>query len=291
MRPLNLIPPEERRGESAPLRVGVLSYAIVGVLAAALVAVVALVLTANDINDSKTQLASLQARQAAAQEAAAKLAPYNDFASLTTSRNATVTSLAQSRFDWERVLHELALVIPPDVTLVNLSAAATGASAASTSTTGSSPVSGPSLQLSGCAKGQEGVASLLAALRDIDGVTRVGMQSSQLSDAEAGQASAGTTGTGGCDTSSKAANFQITVAFDAVTVAAPTGATGAAGVPAAGTTTTPAPTTTTPAAGTAPASDTSGVAQTQNEQATANASADNQTRKARNAAGAVGAGQ
>lgn len=289
MRPLNLIPPEERRGEGAPLRVGVLSYAIVGVLAAALVAVVALVLTSNDINANKTKLASLQARQAAAQEAAAKLAPYNDFASLTTSRNATVTSLAQSRFDWQRVLQELALVIPPDVTLVNLSAAATGTTAASTSTTGGSPVSGPSLQLNGCAKGQEGVALLLAALRDIDGVTRVGMQSSRLSDEESGQA--GTAATGGCDTSSKAANFQITVAFDAVTVPAATGTTGATGVPATGTTTTPAPTTTTPAAGTAPTADTSGAAQAQNEQATANASADNQTRKARNAAGALGAGQ
>jgi Tfp pilus assembly protein PilN len=289
MRPLNLIPPEERRGESAPLRAGVLSYVIVGVLGAALVAVVALVLISNDINDSKSQLASLQARQAAAQEAAAKLAPYNDFASLTQSRNATVTSLAQSRFDWDRVLQELALVIPPDVTLVNLSAAATGASAASASTTGGSSVSGPSLQLSGCAKGQEGVAQLLAALRDIDGVTRVGMQSSQLSDEQAGTASAADSG--GCDTSTKAANFQITVAFDAVPVAAPTGTTGATGVPAAGVTTTPAPATTTPAAGTAPTADTSGAAQAQTEQATANASADNQTRKARNAADAVGAGQ
>jgi Tfp pilus assembly protein PilN len=291
VRPLNLIPPEERRGESAPLRVGALSYAIVGVLAAALIAVVALVLTTNGINESKTQLASLQVRLVAAQEAAAKLAPYNDFASLTQSRNATVTSLAQSRFDWDRVLQELALVIPPDVTLVNLSAAATGASAASTSTTGAAPVSGPSLQLSGCAKGQEGVAELLAALRDIDGVTRVGMQSSQLSDEESGQASAGTAATGGCDTSSKAANFQITVAFDAVTVAAPTGTTGATGVPVAGATTTPAPATTTPAAGTTPTADNSGVAQTQTEQATANASADNQTRKAGNAADALGGGK
>ena len=30
MRPVNLIPPEERRGDHAPLRAGALSYVIVG---------------------------------------------------------------------------------------------------------------------------------------------------------------------------------------------------------------------------------------------------------------------
>ena len=35
MRPVNLIPPEDRRGEQAPLRTGPLAYVLVGALVAA----------------------------------------------------------------------------------------------------------------------------------------------------------------------------------------------------------------------------------------------------------------
>ena len=45
MRPVNLIPPEQRRGEQAPLRTGPLPYIVVGALVAVLVGVTALVLT------------------------------------------------------------------------------------------------------------------------------------------------------------------------------------------------------------------------------------------------------
>ncbi len=279
MRPLNLTPPEDRRGDSAPLRAGALSYVIVGVLAAALVAVVALVLTSNSINEDKSELASLEARQAAAQQAAASLAPYDEFATLSQSRNQTVAELARSRFDWERVLQELALVIPSDVTLESVTATATAASATTTPTEGG--ITGPSLEISGCADGQEGTARFLASLRDIDGVTRVGMQSSTLADAESGPDAAA--GGSGCE-SKGAANFQITVAFDAVPTTAPATDTGV--VPAT-TETTPAPATDSTAA---PAATDGGVAATEGEQQDAVDSADNQTRKAGNAAGAVGAG-
>jgi Tfp pilus assembly protein PilN len=276
MRPLNLIPPEDRRGDSAPLRAGALSYAVVGVLAVALIAVVALVLTSNKINDNKSQLASLQAREAAAQQAAAGLAPYDNFATLTEARSATVSSLARSRFDWERVLNELALVIPEDVTLESF--AATSAADATSGSATDSSVSGPSLDIAGCADGQEGTARFLSALRDIDGVTRVGMQSSTLNDVEAGAVASGGTG---CEARPDAAKFAITVAFDAVPTAsvAPTD-------PAATPATTP-PATTTPSAST-PTSNDGGVAQTEGEQQSAADSASGQTRKATNAANAVG---
>jgi Tfp pilus assembly protein PilN len=276
MRPLNLIPPEERRGDSAPLRAGALSYIVVGVLAAALLAVVTLVLTSNDINDSKSQLASLQVREAAAEQASQSLAPYDNFATLATSRNATVLSLARSRFDWERVLQELALVIPSDVTLQSINATATAGGGGADAT-----VSGPSLQIDGCADGQEGTARLLAALRDIDGVTRVGMQSSALADGASGpSAGAPTTGCA----ASGAATFQITVAFDAVPAAA-TAPADASGVPA--TTTTTPPATETTATNTTSTPD-GGIAQTQSEQQDAANSAADQTGKAHNAASTVG---
>ncbi len=287
MRPLNLTPPEERRGDNAPLRVGALSYVIVGVLAVALVIVTALVLTNNKINDNRTELAQLQARQASAQQAAASLAPYQDFASLTSARNATVSTLAKSRFDWDRVLQELALVIPEDVTLESLTGTATAASStAAAPTGGASDTTGPTLEISGCAQGQEGTARFLASLRDIDGVTRVGMQSSALGTTDSGTAAAPTSpdsGATGCDARTGVADFQITVAFDAVPVAA-TDSTSAA-TPAAATTTpttTPAPTA---------SSNDGGVAQTQGEQANAVNSANQQTRRATDRANTVGVGK
>ncbi len=72
MRPVNLIPPEERRGELAPLRTGVLSYVIVGVLGLALLGVVAIVLTGNSISEKESDLASLEARKLAADQRAAR---------------------------------------------------------------------------------------------------------------------------------------------------------------------------------------------------------------------------
>jgi Tfp pilus assembly protein PilN len=251
VRPVNLIPPEDRRGDHAPLRAGPTSYAIVAVLAVALIGAVLVVLTGNQISDSKTQIAELEVRKAQAEVSAAGLAPYEQFASLEQARSETVSSLAQSRFDWERVLNELALVVPRRVTLENLTGTAgVGVSVSSDTAAASTDVSitGPSLQITGCAEGQKGTARLLAALKDIDGVTRVGMQSSELGDETAAAAATSSTDSGGgdapttsCQTKPSVAHFQITVAFDAVPVpptATPPTATAPATAPATTTTTT-----------------------------------------------------
>ena len=47
MRPVNLIPPESRRGQNAPLRSGPLPYIAIGALVAVLLGVTALVLVGN----------------------------------------------------------------------------------------------------------------------------------------------------------------------------------------------------------------------------------------------------
>ena len=295
MRPVNLLPPEDRRGEHAPLRAGFASYAIIGVLVVALLGVVLVIMTGNQITDSKAELASLQARQAQADLAASKLAPYQDFATLSAARSETVSSLAQTRFDWERVLNELALVIPHRVTLDSLTGSAGAGGADSGASTSADPsITGPSLQLAGCAEGQNGVARFLAALRDIDGVTRVGMQSSQLgeqSDAATGAAApapGGDATASSCQTKPSIARFEITVAFDAVPV--PESATvPPTGTPTPATTTSPVPATTT---STTPATttDDSGVAATQSEEQAAKDSADQQVSDAHSGAAAVGMG-
>ncbi len=62
MRPVNLIPPEDRRGDRAPLRSGPLSYIVVGALGVVLLAVTLLVTTKNDIADKEAQVDQLERR-------------------------------------------------------------------------------------------------------------------------------------------------------------------------------------------------------------------------------------
>jgi hypothetical protein len=134
-----------------------------------------------------------------------------------------VQSLADSRFDWERVMRELSLILPSNVWLVSLNAsAAPGVSAEGGSSGGSSgglrgASAGPALEMSGCAAGQTAVAGFVTALKDIGGVTRVGVESSELAGKEGG---AGSGGGGGedCRTRHFIASFSLVVAFDAAPV-------------------------------------------------------------------------
>lgn len=224
MRPVNLIPLEDRRGEHAPLRTGPLPYVLLGALVALLIGVTALVLVGNEISDSEDEVAKLKAEDAAASAKAQRLASYTQFRDVSEQRVATVQSLADSRFDWERVMRELALVLPADTWLTSLTANAGGETGSSGGGSGSglgATVLGPTLELSGCSTGQEAVAGFVTALKDIDGVTRVGVQSSELAD----KASGGTGGGGGgasggdeCRTRNFIAKFEIVVAFDAAPV-------------------------------------------------------------------------
>src|SRR5947208_16321319 len=105
------MPPEDR-GQRRPTRTGSLAYVVMGALVLALVGVTAVVMTTNSISDKKSQVANLEAQQANLQAEIAKVQSYADLASLEQNRVDTVTSLAESRFDWSRVLREPALVLP-----------------------------------------------------------------------------------------------------------------------------------------------------------------------------------
>jgi Tfp pilus assembly protein PilN len=219
MRPVNLIPPEQRRGESSPLRTGPLPYVILGALVLAIAGVSALVLTENQISEHKDEIVTLKREDAIAQARAKRLTAYAQFQANTEQRILTVSSLANSRFDWERVMRELALILPSDVWLTELTATATpsasvGGSSSAALRTGTA---GPALALGGCARGQEGVAGFVTALKDIDGVTRVGVESSELASKE-GEAGSGKSGGSDCRTRHFIAQFSIVVAFDAAPV-------------------------------------------------------------------------
>jgi Tfp pilus assembly protein PilN len=225
MRPVNLIPAEERRGQHAPLRSGALVYVLLGALVAVLVGVTALVLTGNQISDRESEVARLQVEDAEAIAKVERLAAYTQFRDLSQQRVATVASLAESRFDWERVMRELALILPDDAWLVSLTATATptvsvgeggGEGGGGTGLRAATP--GPALELSGCADGQEAVAGFVTALKDIEGVTRVGVQSSELSDEEGSGEGGGAKGGDDCRTRDFIAKFELVVAFDAAPI-------------------------------------------------------------------------
>lgn len=218
MRPVNLIPPDQRRGASAATRTGALPYVLLGALAVALVAVTALVLTSNQIEDRRAEKAELVVQEAEASARAEALAPYAEFAALSKAREQTVTSLAQSRFDWERVVRELALVLPGDVWLTGLGGSVGGeAQNEATGSTLATQLAGPSLSIKGCAEGHEAVAGLLEALEDIDGVTRVGISSSERPT----QSSSAGGDAADCRTRNFISQFEVTVAFDDAAPGAP----------------------------------------------------------------------
>lgn len=234
MRPVNLIPREQRHDSESPLRTGPLPYLVLGALVALLVGVALLVVTGNQISERKSEVVTLKHEDRHAQEKAERLASYVQLAQLRQERTETVSSLADSRFDWERVMRELAKVLPSDIWLTTLNASASPEAASGSS--GSSgegglrgSIPGPALEIKGCADNQDGVAGFVTALKQIDGVTRVGFELSALpteestSESGAGEGEGG--GGGDCRTRNFIAEFQMVVAFDAAPVPAAAGAT------------------------------------------------------------------
>lgn len=269
MRPVNLIPLEERRGRSTDGSRHIAAYAVIGALALVLVAVVAITLFDNKAADSQAKLTSLQAEVDSAQAQASGFSSFTSFQQVHDERMVTIDSLAKSRFDWERIMRELSIVIPDNVFLVNLTGTvspdASVTNAAGLSLRGSIP--GPALELVGCAQNQRTVARLIAAMHDIDGVGRVLVSTSaKAAPTDTGSSASGTSGAagaGGCGSRPTFPSFQLVAALDGVPTTAPvttsseavptsaTPATGTTPTPATGTATTPPTgTATTPAAGT-----------------------------------------
>ena len=229
MRPINLIPKDRRRGDAAPSRTGLAGWVIVGALALAVVGAVMLVSASNSISDKTNEVAALQHADQRAQREASELAPYTAFQQTVAARRQTVAGLAASRFDWDRVMRELALIVPEDIVIRTLTATVTPdvtvAGATSVDLRGSVP--GPALELTGCGTGpkdrsQEAIAGFISALYDIDGVTRVGMKDSVVT-AEEDAAGVSVQQAGACEEGKQVSNFQMVVAFDSAPIPPPTG--------------------------------------------------------------------
>ena len=216
MRAVNLLPERHRpRRASAGGKKGS-SYVVLGVLGAVLVALVVYVLTLNSINSGNDQIAVAKAETEQAQAQTRSLSAYGDFAKVKQKRVAAVTQLAKGRFDWERLVRELAHVLPENVWLVKTEASAAGDPSGSTTAgaAATTPAAGaPVVKLSGCARDQAQVAVTLVRLRELQGADDVKLDRS-AKPAETGKPGSSSAGAGpqGCGTSRGRANY----AFDAV---------------------------------------------------------------------------
>jgi Tfp pilus assembly protein PilN len=189
MKAVNLLPNDMRRSSRttaekavAPTETGGSGpFVVLGVLAFCVIALAGYVLTTNTVKDRQAQLASVTAEAQAAKQQAAELKEYADFDMLAQSRVQTVRDLAASRFDWEQALRDVSRAIPADVTLSSLNGSVSSQSGGGTALR--SAIASPALELKGCTSSQPAVATLMARLRAVDGVTRVTLSKSVKAEA------------------------------------------------------------------------------------------------------------
>lgn len=206
MRPINLLPPRYQRARATGKRSGI-AYAAVGIMAVLLLMLVLYVVTTNGISDAHDQTAKAKAEQQTADARVADLQAFGDFASMKASRETAVEGVADARFDYERVMREMALVLPHNTYLTNFTAATSGDSsaasgaAATTTAAGTATSSGPSLTVNGCAPSHQGVATAVVRLRQLHDVTDVNLSNSTKGGGAGATGSSASSGGAGCKVS------------------------------------------------------------------------------------------
>ena len=205
MRAVNLLPVGDRRRRPVEVPSNA-SYIVLGVLAALLVAVVMVVLTQNQITSHRTDIARAQQETQAAQAKLTALGPFGQFAQVKQTRLQSVTDLSSARFDWERLMRELALVLPKDVWIIEANASASGAAeGGATTTAAGSSVTGPNVILVGCAPSQPAVAEVMVRLRNLHRAADV--QLTESAEPDSGEDAATPNGCGA------SVQFNLTVSF------------------------------------------------------------------------------
>jgi Tfp pilus assembly protein PilN len=188
VRPINLLPARYQPARASGDRPGI-GYAAVAILAVLLVMIVVYVTTNNGINDAQEKAATAQAEQQAAQARVGQLQAFGNFQQLKASREDAVKRVAIARFDYERLMREMALVLPKNTYLTSLNA---GAGGGDTSTTGTTSSTGPSVTIAGCSPSHPDVATAIVRLRKLHNVTDVNLQNSTK------QATSSNSAPGGC---------------------------------------------------------------------------------------------
>ena len=233
MKAVNLLPPADRP-RAVPAAPENASKIVLGALGLLLLAMALFVFTKNQVTDRKDSIAQAQQEKAEADQRSQGLKAYGDFSKIKQTRVTSISELATKRFDWERLMRELALVLPPKVWVTQVDGKTAGAGAAAAASGGSSTTPAPapttgstsgaatdtssgstSMTITGCAPSQKGVAETMVRLRSLAGAEEVDLKSSQ--------AAADDTATGSADAAGGAAGCGNYVQFNGqVTFAAET---------------------------------------------------------------------
>ena len=191
MRAVNLLPEEYRRRVPTGQAGG--AYIVVGVLLFILVAAAVYILADNQVKDRQNELVKAQNETRAAQAEAASLAAFGNFSTIKQTRVNSVKGLSGQRFDFERLMRELAHVLPRGTWVSSFDAvAASSAPPAGSAVAATAPA--PTLHLTGCAPDPSAVATVLVRLRKLHRSQDVRLASSARGSAESGSTTAcGTT--------------------------------------------------------------------------------------------------
>jgi Tfp pilus assembly protein PilN len=210
VRSINLIPAEQRRGAGGLAgRAGGASYVIVGALAVFVLMAVFYAIAIGQVSSRQSKLTQVTAQTANTQAQAAVLEPYVQFQTIRQQRQAAITSLAASRFDWSDAMDQIARSLPTDVTLSSVAGSAAAAPTVVTPGVPAAAAGGPSVVLTGCATSHSEVATVLVDLNKVDGVSTVALTSSTKSAPTT--AAGGATPAAGCH----GATFNATLTYAA----------------------------------------------------------------------------
>jgi Tfp pilus assembly protein PilN len=211
VRAVNLLPAKHRPRRPTGGQQGS-AYAVLAVLGVLLVGLTGYVLTLNSINSKRDSTAKAKADAAKAETQARSLSAYGDFSQIKEARYESVKELAEGRFDWERLVREVAHVLPEDVWLLSADASTAPQATTGSASTASPEAGGPSVKIIGCARSQSQVATTLVRLRALEGATDVKLNQSQQPDQEgAGGGATSDGGSGGenCGETDGKANFKF----------------------------------------------------------------------------------
>jgi Tfp pilus assembly protein PilN len=230
MRPVNLLPESERGRRPVQQANG--AYVTLGVLGAALVAALLFVLAQNQINGRTSDISAAQQNAARAETRASQLDAFGNFAQTKQTRVQSVTELANARFDWERFMRELGLVLPEGSSLLDVTASTTGdpATGAAGAPPAPAPAVGdaaaasdksPTVKLTGCAVSQSRVAVLMLRLRKLYRAQDVDLNESAQEENGTVGAAPGTAAANNTTCPPGKYKFDITVTFAPAPVKAP----------------------------------------------------------------------
>lgn len=188
MKAVNLIPTDQRRATATGNRSGS-AYVVVGLLAALLAMAAGYVLTANKVTERQNQAAAAEAEADRLEAEAARRGSFTNFAEIKQTRLTAVSSIAGSRFDWERMIRELARVMPEDSWLQSVDASDTGKVGGAGSSSSDATAVQPKAKLLGCTPEQSDVARMMVRMRQMHRVSDVELNESRTELGQSDQAS------------------------------------------------------------------------------------------------------